>query len=87
MNLEALAQNVYDQKQNVKNQRDKLSRATNALYDAVTALSEALCDANASRLEEVAIVLKDYDYVAICEWDGRSEYTMSFVPKVSNANT
>ena len=87
MNLEALAQDVFDKKQNVENQRDKLSRGTNALYDAVTALSEALCDANASRLEEVAIVLKDYDYVAICGWDGRSEYTMNFVPKVSNANS
>lgn len=85
MNLEALAQNVYDQEQNVENQRDKLSRATNALCDAITALSEALCDANASRPEEVAIVLKDY--VVICQWDGDSEYETTFVPKVPNENT
>ena len=84
MNLEALAQNVYDQEQNVENQQDKLSRATDALCDAVTALSEALCDANATRPEEVAIVLKDC--VVICQWDGNSEYETSFVPKVPKAN-
>lgn len=84
MDFEALAQNVYDQKQNVEDQRDKLSRAIAALDDALTSLSEALCDANASRPEEVAIVLKDY--VVICSWDGDSEYETSFVPKVPNEN-
>ena len=89
MNLKTLAQDVFDKKQDVSNKRLALSRANLALSDAKTtlssALASALCGAEAAIDEQVAINLPHK--VAICEWDGDSEYTVSFISKAPNANT
>ena len=85
MNLEALAQNVYDENQAVKDKEKALFLAKAALLNAKANLNEALRDTNELEYKQVAINLKDH--VVICEWDGDSEYTMSILWKVSNANT
>ena len=89
MNLEALAQDIYDKKQDVLRQQIVLSVARLALSDAKTtlssALASALCGAEAAIDEQVAINLPHK--VAICEWDGDSEYTVSFIWKVPSENT
>ena len=81
MNLETLAQDIFDKKEDVTNKQLALSKVKIALSEAKTALSNALCT-NESTDEQVAINLKDH--VVICEWDGDSEYTMTFVPKIPN---
>ena len=86
MNLETLAQDLSNKKQDALNKRIALSEAEFALSNAENTLSDALCDANGSNHDAVAIVLKYH--VVICTWDAAAmEYTMSFVSKAPNANT
>ena len=86
MNLETLAQDLTDKRQTVLLQEIALSEASMALFDAENALSDALCSANGSNLDAVAIALKNH--VVMCEWAvGDWGYTMSFVSKAPNANT
>lgn len=85
MNLETLAQNVYDENQAVKDKEKALFLAKAALLNAKASLNEALRDTNELMYKQIAINLKDH--VVICEWDDDSEYTMSIISKVPNANT
>jgi len=85
MNLETLAQDVFDENQAVKDKEKALFLAKAALLNAKANLNEALGDTNELMYKQVAINLKDH--VLICEWDGDSEYTMNFVWKAPNANS
>ena len=84
MTLESLAQDVSDKTQSILDKRAELSRAKLALSEAKAALTDALCDSGEPVYKQVAINL--LYHVVICEWNGDSEYDVTFISKASHEN-
>ena len=86
MNLETLAQDFSDKKLVVLDRQVALAEAKLALSETQTRLSESLCESGVPSYKQVAISL--LHHIVVCRWSKiTKEYTMSFVPKVPNANT